>query len=242
MTCAEVRELIGADPEQLPAEVQQHLQSCPACREYHAQMLALNAKLRRAFEFEVHPVGRTSFLESASPAGASNVIHLAERRAGARPTRKRGFSLSVGLAAGLLLAFTLWVGRPLPGLAAEVVQHVQGEPDSWSRTRAVSAAELTAVLRRSHVRLAPVAEPVVYASSCWFRGHYVPHFVIMTHSGPVTVMILVHQPVAAREMFHAEGYSGLLVPAGGGSIAVLSRHPMQLDEPADEMVRALQTQ
>ncbi len=242
MTCAAVRELIGADPEQLPPEVQQHLQSCPTCREYREQMLTLNAKLRRALDFEVHPTARASFLETAPSGAVSNVIHLAERRAGARTPRKRGFSLSVGLAAGLLLAFTLWVGRPLPGLAAEVVRHVQGEPDSWSRTRPVSAAELTAVLRRSHVRLAPMAEPVVYASSCWFRGHYVPHFVIMTHSGPVTVMILVHHAVAAREMFHAEGYSGLLVPAGGGSIAVLSRHPMQLDEPADEMVRALQTQ
>jgi len=103
------------------------------------------------------------------------------------------------------------------------------------------AEKLAAVLRKSGVKLGPGMRPVVYASSCWFRGHFVPHFVVTTDEGPVTVMILKNERVAAPQQFNEDGYSGLLVPARTGSIAVLSRKPMALERPADEVVRALET-
>jgi len=65
--------------------------------------------------------------------------------------------------------------------------------------------------------------------------------VVRTQSGAVTVLILKHQHVTATQQFQADGYSGLLVPVqGDGSVAVLSRTPMQLDQPATEVVHALQ--
>ena len=84
-------------------------------------------------------------------------------------------------------------------------------------------------------------DPVVYASSCWFRGHFVPHFVVMTSSGPATVMILQNEHVRAAQQFNEDGYSGILVPAATGSVAVLSRTPMALEQPASEVVRALRS-
>ena len=84
-------------------------------------------------------------------------------------------------------------------------------------------------------------EPVVYASACWFRGHFVPHMVVTTKNGPVTVIILKNETIPAEQQFSENGYSGLLVPARTGSVAVLSRTPMQLDEPAREVVRALES-
>jgi hypothetical protein len=239
VTCSEMQELIGADPEGISDELRSHLQNCPGCREYHGQMLELNAKLRRALEFDVRLAARPPLSDAPLPPSGSNVIRLAERRPGARGQKRRGLGIGLGLAAGLLLALTLWVSRPQPALAAELVRHVEGEPDSWSRTRPLDSGEVAAVLRKSGVQLQAMPEPVVYASSCFFRGHFVPHFVVMTHSGPVTVMILTHQPVKAREEFHADGYSGLLVPVQGGSVAVLSKGSLPLDKPAAEMAQAL---
>jgi hypothetical protein len=67
---------------------------------------------------------------------------------------------------------------------------------------------------------------VSYASSCEFRGHHVPHLVIQTDSGPVTVMVLVHERVSKPVQFDEQGYRGVIVPvAGHGSIAVLTRGP-----------------
>ena len=85
---------------------------------------------------------------------------------------------------------------------------------------------LQSVLRDSHLRLAAGAGVVSYASSCGFRGHRVPHLVIQTESGPVTVMVLVHEHAAKPVQFDEQGYRGVIVPvAGHGSLAVLTRGP-----------------
>jgi hypothetical protein len=52
----------------------------------------------------------------------------------------------------------------------------------------------------------------------------VPHLVVQTPSGPVTVMVLVHQAVRTSMRFDEQGYRGTIVPVPGhGSIAVLMR-------------------
>jgi hypothetical protein len=100
-----------------------------------------------------------------------------------------------------------------------------GEPGAWRKTDVpVPDAELNAVLRESKIRLAPAAGPVSYASSCYFRGHDVPHLVVQTASGPVTVMVLVHESVSGLTQFDEQGYRGTIVPIPGhGSVAVLMR-------------------
>jgi hypothetical protein len=153
----------------------------------------------------------------------------------------RLFAFAASVAAALLVAFTLWLSRPPESLAAEIVTHVKGEPNSWDQTERVPGDRLDAVLRKSGVKLGQGMQPVVYASSCWFRGHFVPHFVVMTKDGPVTVMILVNEQVRAVQKFNEEGYSGLLVPVSTGSVAVLSRTPMSLEQPASDAVKALQS-
>ena len=39
----------------------------------------------------------------------------------------------------------------------------------------------------------------------------------------MTVMLLAHEKVAARTEFSEDGYRGVLLPAGEGSVAVLAR-------------------
>jgi hypothetical protein len=47
--------------------------------------------------------------------------------------------------------------------------------------------------------------------------------VVQTDKGPATVMLLRHEHVPMRRSFHEDGMSGVLVPLGSGSIAVLTR-------------------
>jgi hypothetical protein len=252
MTCDEARELIGGDPDTASPQLLAHLNTCAECRAYRERMLVLNAKLRRALELDFQPVQRAApgtppdvpVAATVSPGDRPKVTVLPRReeqpQASRRP-RSRGLAIAASLATGVCIALSLWISRPTAGLAAEIVTHVEGEPASWSRTQPVTAQQLEAVLRKSGVRLGTGMEPVVYASSCWFRGHFVPHFVVLTGSGPVTVLILQNEQVAAAQQFSADGYSGMLVPAGPGSVAVVSRTPMALEQPASEVVRALQS-
>lgn len=309
MTCNEARELIGADPEGTSPELLSHLAKCPECQAYHEQMLALNAKIRRALELDWGKVQPTA-PSSTAPMAASPAATTASAQTAARPTapsaaqstaqtaaqpaaqsaapsaapsaaqsaaqsaapsaaqpatlppavrsnvtpfrrkpqatvakhpRPRLFALAASVVGALIVGLTLWLSRPPESLATEIVTHVKGEPDSWHRTERVSDDRLDAVLRKSGVKLGEGMKPIVYASSCWFRGHFVPHFVVMTKDGPVTIMILVNEKVAAAQQFNEEGYSGLLVPGRTGSVAVLSRTPMSLEQPASDVVNALQS-
>ena len=100
-----------------------------------------------------------------------------------------------------------------------------GEPQAWARTDLpVPSPELESVLRNTHMRLRPEAGLVSYAQSCSFRGHKVPHLVVQTGMGPVTVMVLIHESVASPKSFDEQGYRGVIVPVRGhGSVAVLAQ-------------------
>lgn len=209
MDCNTVRRAILADPRAASPELTAHLESCAACAAYVERVLLFETRLERA-------------LEVVPPARAARVLPFKRRE-----LRLRGGWLAAAASVLIVLAMSsgVWLVIPHASLAADVVAHVAGEPQAWARTDApVPSAQLARALRAAHVRLAPGAPMVSYAQSCWFRGHFVPHLVVQTDHGPVTVMVLVHEPVARPVPFDEGGYRGILVPdPGHGSLAVLAR-------------------
>lgn len=214
MICEDARFLIGADPESAAGELEEHLRGCTGCGAFRADMQRLNAAIRHALE---------------EPPD----IRLPRREAAVSRWREWALAASVALATA---GMAVWLLRPTDTLAHEVVTHVGGEPDSWLSTHNVSVGAIDHSLRRSGVGLDFASDKIMYAQSCWFRGHYVPHLVVETAQGPATVMILRHVQVKARESFHESGMSGVIVPAGDGSIAVLARGGgQQVDALAGEL-------
>ncbi|HLQ09699.1 MAG TPA: DUF3379 family protein [Steroidobacteraceae bacterium] len=202
MTCDDARLLIGADPGATTPELEEHLATCAACARFREEMRALDAEIRRALERPPDTVRPRSGRPS-------------------RTWRQWALAASVVLASFAVLA--VWLLRPSDTLAREVVAHVQAEPESWLATQHVSAQDIGQALRGAGVALDVTSDRVMYAQSCWFRGHYVPHLVIQTARGPATVLILRHEQVRARRSFHEAGMTGLIIPAEHGSIAVLTR-------------------
>jgi hypothetical protein len=204
------RTAIMADPHSPDAELRAHREACAECRAYTEQLLKFDARIERALRVRI-------------PAAGADVLPFARKPS-------RGFSGARGwlaMAASVLVAAAIaggiWLTLPQRSLAAAVVAHMAGEPDAWRRTDiAVDNPELQDVLKDSKMRLKPAAGIVSYASSCLFRGHRVPHLVVQTPSGPVTVMVLVHEPLRKTMQFDEQGYRGTIVPVSGhGSIAVL---------------------
>ena len=202
MTCDDARLLIGADPGATTPELEEHLATCAACARFREEMRALDAEIRRALERPPDTVRPRSGRPS-------------------RTWRQWALAASVVLASFAVLA--VWLLRPSDTLAREVVAHVQAEPESWLATQHVSAQDIGQALRGAGVALDVTSDRVMYAQSCWFRGHYVPHLVIQTARGPATVLILRHEQVRGRRSFHEAGMTGLIIPAEHGSIAVLTR-------------------
>lgn len=214
MTCDDARLLIGGDPAASTPELEEHVRGCATCARLRREMQALDVDILRA-------------------------LQQPPEMARGTPTRQAPAWRQWALAASALLAtfavFALWLLRPSDTLAHDVVTHVQGEPDSWLATQQVSADELNHALSGAGVALHITSDKIVYAQSCWFHGHYVPHLVVQTARGPTTVMILRHEQVSGRRSFHEAGMSGVIVPDEHGSIAVVARGSAEISAVAGQV-------
>jgi hypothetical protein len=225
MNCEQARVLIGAEPNASTSELAEHLRECQDCGALQTEMIALDTHIRRALEQRPLP------LRAAAP-------QAQRRRDLARHWRPWAAAASVlGIAAAVAIG---WLLRPADTLAHDLTQHVIAESHSWDSRASVDAGTLESVFRKAGVALDVRATPVVYARSCWFRGHWVPHLVVQTATGPVTVLALPAEQVRRRTSFHEEGLSGLIVPAEHGSLALLTQDPQRMDALAAQVrMRAL---
>jgi hypothetical protein len=246
MNCEEVRLQIGADPSATAPSLEAHVAGCADCAGYRHEMRRLDDDLRRAMGGLPVAAGTgvgagVGAAPPDPPVFGSNVVPLRPASAGApgsAPASARADAYSAplptarrwALAASVLLvgvlAASFFALQPRDALASAVVDHLSKEPDSWSKIQPIPRSALELVLARSGVRLDQVESgSVVYANSCFLRGRHMPHLVVSTPTGPVTVIVLRGESVPERVEFEEGRYAGVLlpVPGGGGGIAVLTR-------------------
>jgi hypothetical protein len=233
MNCSDARFALAADPHNGDPALLEHLERCPACAAYASDMHELDQRLREALTVPVPGVKLPSGPYPATPTTPASGGGLARRET------TRRFALAAGIAGVAILAGLLWAGFPRQSLASAVVAHMAHEPDAWLTTEALSEAEIDDVMSRSRLRLAHGLPDVTYAHSCWFRGRHVPHLVVQTPEGPVTVLVLPEEPVQRSIRFDEGGYQGTLVPAPRGSIAVLARAEADVARVAEQVLAAV---
>ena len=218
MNCAEFHRAFGANPSATDEALAAHRAACPACERYAQETLRLDGLIRRALEVPVPPARPLPLLRRVQPrwlALAASAL------------------LTIGIVTGLVL-----LGTPRESLATEVVQHMLHESASMTVTgERVSSTLLDGALRAKGLHLAAPLNDVSYLHSCFFRGHFIPHLVVQTDQGPVTVLILTAEPIAKAERFNEDGYSGILLPAPRGSLAVIGNDAV-LAERVAKRVRA----
>lgn len=221
MTCEDARLAIGAAPDESTADLEAHLAGCAQCREFRVQTLALNEHIRRAMQLP--PPGFAAGVAAQVGIGAPAAI---VRTTGRQATLRRGWALAASVLLAAVAVALLWPVRPGPALAGEIVRHVSGDEErgSWDNTAIVEQGVLDRVLRQAGVTVAlEPSHPIVYAHSCVLRGRAVPHLVIQTDIGPVTVLPMPGESLTARQVFSENGLRGVLLPQPGGAIAVLAR-------------------
>jgi len=227
MDCAHYRRSMLADPHDPDPLLREHRATCHDCNLYGERLLRFESRLERALRVALPP-------DAVRP--AAKVVPLRSPA-----SRRRWLAMAASVLMALAVAGGVWLSAPGPSLAADVVSHMREEPQAWRRTDVpVPNSMLEDVLRDSHLRLATGAGAgiVSYANSCGFRGHQVPHLVIQTDSGPVTVMVLVHERSPKPVQFDEQGYRGVIVPvAGHGSLAVLTRGPATDIKTIEEIAR-----
>jgi hypothetical protein len=229
----EARLLIGGDPHTVAQELAEHLASCAECAQFQREMTVLDDNIRRALEqapLSVAPPGATS----------ANVTPITDAPAAQRRKRANswsGWALAASVAAISMIA--VWTLRPNDSLAHDVVAHIQYESKSWSSTEQVTAAGVKETLGQAGVAIDMDSGKVRYAHNCLFRGHMVPHLVVSTPQGPVTVMVLPHESVKQSVSFHEDGMSGVITPAPHGSLAVIMQGNENIDAVAQQVQQSV---
>jgi hypothetical protein len=226
VNCSDAKLWIGADPTASTADLEAHLATCPECRAYRDEMGVLEQRIRRVLLTNMPAV-------ASPPAMAAAPL----RRRSPPATRWLALAASVLVVIGAAV-IGWWIQPPAP-LARDVVAHMSHEPNAWAAEQTISPAALNVVLARGGVGLSSNAGAVTYAHSCWFRKKWTPHLVVQTSKGPLTVLILPGEHVASVEQFQENGYTGFIVPAQGGSVAVLSQGATDIDEQARAISAAI---
>lgn len=232
MNCLEFRRHVGAEPSSTPAAVAAHREECPTCAGFQDEMQALDRLLGKAMRVDM--VSGTRAATAPAAAAVERVPDTSHGRHGAvRP--RRWLAMAASLVAGVLVATTLWLSYPGPTLAAEVIGHVVSDPGALDAGQPLPPQAVTEVLQPSHVRLHPDMGTVTFAMRCVFEGHVVPHLVVQTDRGPVTVLLLLHRSVGAATRIEEGGYSAVVLPAPRGSIAIVGRDVAGIDAIAQQV-------
>jgi hypothetical protein len=221
--CLEFRRRVGAEPFAPDAAIEAHRRECPACSRHQDELRAMDALVRRALAVNLPPA----------------TARAAAAEAPATRRLRRAFAIAASLVGGVAVGVVLLVGAPRASIAREVVGHVQHEPGAMDTTAPVGAAALAGVLDEDGLRLRPGIGDVTFAARCVFDGRVVPHLVVRTAEGPVTVLLLRHRTVARAQRIDEQGYEAVVMPAPRGAIAVIGQDVADLDGVARKVAEAV---
>jgi hypothetical protein len=231
MNCKDYKEAIAADPSQA-FDGADHAVACESCATFRDEILALDKRIAGALEIAV-PDLKLPELPLLGQDDA-NVVNLPFRKPG-----RLSAPVWVGLAASLVIATVVGVrflsnDVVYPSLADEIIAHLDHELGALQITdKSVSERKISRVVERD------VAEMdiglITYARSCVINGHTIPHLVIQGERGPITLLLLPDEMVDSAVALEGVGITGVILPVGNGSIAIIGER----DEPLDDLKHRL---
>lgn len=233
MNCEQYREALAAQPDESSAGADAHVAQCAECAAFRRDIQSLEKLIVRSLQIDVPEL---RLPELAPVNGRSTVARL--------PLPRMSTPVWLGLAASVAIAAVLGI-RLLtsdaiqPSLAAEILAHLDHEPEALRVTStAVSAQRLDDVVgRRADMDSSPGL--VTYAMTCVINGHTVPHLVIQGKRGPVTILLLAEEKIDAAIPIEGEGVRGVVLPVGSGSIAVIGERDESLVKIQEQVVNSV---
>jgi hypothetical protein len=137
------------------------------------------------------------------------------------------------IAAGTWLVQSERFGREL---AADVARHILEEPQALATNGLVAPTAVTRKLASHGVGLVADIGTVVFAETCVFRGRLIPHLVVQTEAGLVTLLVLPEERPRRPSNIAVEGLNGRVIPLLGHALAIVGQSP--LDRGAEDRIAA----
>lgn len=214
--------MIAADPSFDGGSA--HLLQCASCREFRTAMQSLDADIAAALKVRV-PKLQLPELESID---TGNVTGIEPRKS---PSKYGWLALAASVTLAAFLSIRL-IGGSIShdSLAEEVLAHLDHEPAALQVTdNAVTNARLASVVPTSIARMDHSAGLITYAQTCIINGRQVPHLVVQGERGPVTILLMPEESVDQAETLDGDNIHGVILPVGGGSIAIIGDRDEELE-------------
>lgn len=219
MNCLEARRQLLENPASEAQHLQQHLQVCPGCTAFAAELKQQEAQLREALNIPVPP-------------------RLAERVLLATSLRRPRWRQSYAWAASILLTVLLGMGgywglQPqTPASWSEVVlAHVLNERESLEKDDTISTDRLLGALASFGLSAKADLGRIRYLERCEMPGGKGLHVVIDTNDlGQVTLVF----PPKGTQIEHGrstrDGFAASMLLVGPTTIGVVTEHPEKLEQ------------
>lgn len=238
MDIEQLKEQIAADPQAPFDDSALSAEERAALAAFRDEMAALDAKIAKALAVDVPELTMPELpaVGETSDEG-SNVVDLPARRPlAARAPLWLGLAASVALVA-VFGSRSFLTGIDSEALAAEIVAHIDHEPQALVVTSTpVAEQRLLNVVDSGGAELNSSVGLVTYAQSCIINGKTVPHLVIQGKLGPITLLLMPDEPVDGAVPISGESINGVILPVGGGSIAIIGEREENLSEIEQQVV------
>ena len=218
------KEAIAADPSG-SFEGADYADSCEKSAAFRDEIRALDKKIEKALDIPVP----TLTMPELPPIEDDNVVSLPVRTR-ARTQAWLAIAAAFALAAIIGVQFT---GNQVQfeSLEDEILAHLDHEPQALRITDvAVSNDRLSRVVNSSVGTMDRNVGLISYAQSCVINGKTVPHLVIQGENGPITLLLMPDEMIDVARTFMGERVNGVLIPHGGGSIAIIGGNEDNLSE------------
>ena len=232
MNCEEYREALTADPSWTGGAT--HVADCGDCQAFTRKIQALNLDIARALQIDVPTVA----MPELPAIDGSKVTTLAPRRRSRKPFWF-AIAATVVLAASISLRMS-GMFATYETLEEEVLAHLDHEPAALRVTDTpVSDERLQRALPASVAVFDRSEALITYANPCVINGHRVPHLVIQGQYGPVTILLMPEEPVAAATTLDGENVHGVILPVGDGSIAIIGTRNEPLEPIRQQVIESV---
>ena len=229
MNCEQYRQAVAAEPSFDGGA--EHVSVCAECQAFRDEMRALDADIAIALRLDTPPL---TLPELPTIAVQDNVASLPSRRSLPKP---RWFALAASVMLAAVIGVRMFaVDVDSVSLADEVLAHLDHEPAALVvSTTPVTDALLANVVPANVAHMDHGAGLITYARSCEINGKTVPHLVIQGEHGPVTILLMPEEEIAAAQTLDGDNIHGVILPVGNGSIAIIGAR----DEPLERIEKSV---
>jgi len=214
MNCMEFRRILLTDPGVGDPEFARHRRDCRDCTDTVERSAHFERRLREAVDIDVPENLASRILLKQS-------FEAQAERPWWRTRRAYALAASMLLMVGLVtLALTSHLQQRR--LSEEFVALVNGAPDALAAGVPVSSSDISAALEPVGLDLDGEIGDVTYAGRCLVRGKLSGHIVVQGDTAPITVFLINEQLVSDRATIRSNHYTGVVLPQGSGTIAIVS--------------------